>query len=315
MSKTKDGKCSVHPRYRGVGKPRSNCPDCIKIWHHKKMSMLDGGFDRNEMIVKYAINNHTKNKPPRMNKVTLAEKPNKDYAQIMFFGDLHYGHPQCLLNIAMDYLNWAKKNGVYVLLMGDLLECGLTTSIGDSVYQQTLNPQKQMESVIELLRPIVEAGLVIGIHDGNHEQRITKNTSINVTKIMADMLGIKYLGYACWSLLSIGNQKYSMYSQHGCSGARFKHTKIKSLLDQLAWINADIMAMGHVHEVAATPVQVQIVNKRDRVVSTQKRLAFLTGSYLGWDDSYAQAAMLPISRIGSPTLKLMSRQHDYHGSV
>ena len=172
-----------------------------------------------------------------------------------------------------------------------------------------------MEFIVEMLRPLAEAGLLIGMHDGNHEQRITKTTSINITKIMARLLNVTYLGYACWSLLSVGNQKYCMYSQHGSSGARFKHTKIKSLLDQLAWINADILAMGHVHEVAATPIQAQAIDKRSQVVFTNKRLAFLTGSYLGWDDSYAQAMMLPINRIGSPTLKLMSKQHDYHGSV
>jgi len=306
-------KCPDHPRYKGSGKPAANCPNCIKIWH---ASGLNGSeFNKDEMIIKYAAENRLNLVPPRLHKVRLEEKPGKDYAQVMFFGDLHYGHPQCQLSTAKEYLGWAKKNGVYVLLMGDLLECGLTTSVGDSVYQQKLNPQDQMEEVIEMLQPIVDAGLVIGMHDGNHEQRISKATSINITKIMAQILGVKYLGYACWSLISVGNQNYCMYSQHGSSGARFKHTKIKSLLDQIAWINADIMAMGHVHEVAATPIQAQEIDKRNRVVSTVKRLAFLTGSYLGWDGSYAQAMMLPICRIGSPTLKLMSQQHDFHGSV
>lgn len=305
--------CSEHPKYRGAGKPAINCSQCIQIWHSKKNNGSD--FNKEEMIVKYAAEDHLKVVPPRLHKVRLDEKPGKNYAQVMLFGDMHYGHPQCQLDTAMNYLNWARKNGVYVLLMGDLLECGTTTSIGDSVYQQHLNPQGQMEFMVEMLRPIADAGLIIGMHDGNHEQRITNNTSINVTKIMASMLGVKYLGYACWSLVSVGNQNYCMYSQHGKSGAKFKHTKIKALLDQVAWINADILAMGHVHEVAATPIQVQEIDKKKRVVVTKKRLLFLTGSYLGWDDSYAQAAMMPISRIGSPTLKLMSRQHDFHGSV
>lgn len=305
--------CAQHPKYKGIGIPRADCLDCIKYWHSKRLRA--NTFDNDEMILKYAVESNHSMRAPRLHKLRLDEKSDKDYAQIMFFGDLHYGHPQCLVGKAMEYLDWARANGVYVLLMGDLLECGLTTSIGDSVYMQKLNPQGQMEFVVEMLRPIVASGLVIGIHDGNHEQRITKTTSINVTKIMASLLGIKYLGYACWSLLSVGNQKYSMYSQHGFSGARFKQTKIKALLDQVAWINADILAMGHVHEVAAMPVQAQAVDMRKQVVATNKRLTFLTGSYLGWDDSYAQAAMLPINRIGSPTLKLMSREHDYHGSV
>jgi len=168
-------------------------------------------------------------RPIRLNQARLEVKKGKDYAQLLFFGDLHLGHPQCNLQTATEYLEWARKNGVYVLLMGDLLECGTTTSIGDSVYHQRLNPQEQMEEMVEILTPLAKAGLIVGLHSGNHEMRIANSTSIDVSKMMANMLGVKYLNYACWSLLTVGKQHYTCYSMHGKSGAKFKHTKLKAM--------------------------------------------------------------------------------------
>ena len=44
--------------------------------------------------------------------------------------------------------------------------------------------------MVEILSPLAQAKLIIGIHRGNHENRIMKNTSIDITKIMAKMLNI-----------------------------------------------------------------------------------------------------------------------------
>ena len=72
--------------------------------------------------------------------------------------------------------------------MGDLLECGTTGSIGDSVYHQKLNPQEQMEQMVDILMPLAKAELIIGLHNGNHCQRIANATSIDVAKMMANLL-------------------------------------------------------------------------------------------------------------------------------
>lgn len=244
-------------------------------------------------------------RPIRLNKIRLEVKPKKDYAQLMLFGDLHLGYPTCDLKKAEEYLEWAKKSGVYVLCMGDLLESGLSTSVGDSVYQQTLNPQEQMESVVELLTPLAKKGLIIGFHIGNHESRILKATSINVSKIMAKMLGVRYLGFSCWSLLRVGSQRYSLYSTHGSGGSRFRHTKLKKAMDLTQWIDADIIAYGHLHELSANVNIKQLVDGRNQVKEADCRVV-LTGSYLRWDKSYGQAMDMPICRVGSPTLKLMA---------
>jgi hypothetical protein len=199
--------------------------------------------------------------------------------------------------------------------MGDLLECGLRDSIGDSVYQQKLNPQGQMETIIKMMKPLAEEKLIIGIHDGNHEYRITKSTGINITKVMAKILKVRYLGYACWSLLNVGKQKYTLYSCHGSSGARFKHTKMKAVMDLTGWIDSQIIAMGHVHSLASESVIRQSVDIRSGKVIDRKCYVVLTGSYLAWNDSYAQMMNYPITRLGSPKVKLNLNDNDLHFSL
>lgn len=101
----------------------------------------------------------------KLNRRTLTPRNGK--ACIVAFGDLHSGHPTCLWDKAKAMLDYCLAKNYYVIGMGDLLECGITGSIGDSVYTQNLNPQGQMEAVIELLKPLADAGLLLGLHSGN----------------------------------------------------------------------------------------------------------------------------------------------------
>jgi predicted phosphodiesterase len=252
-------------------------------------------------------------RPLEVNKVEIPVVSSRNYVELAFIGDIHFGHPQCDLESLNETIAWVAKNKVSVLLMGDLIEAGLRDSVGDSVYHQKLNPQDQMEQVVEMLYPIRKN--IIGLHRGNHENRVMKTTSIDISKLMAKELGVRYLGYSAWSLIKVGKQKYSIYSTHGHSGARFKHTKLKAVADLTGWIYADIVAMGHLHTIAAEPVMRQRLDKRTGQLLEEKSYIVLTGSFLKWSKSYAEDAGYPISRVGSPKAKLITTEHDIHFRV
>ena len=199
--------------------------------------------------------------------------------------------------------------------MGYYLECGLKDSVGDSMYRQKLNPQKQMEEMVELLEPLAKEGLLIGLHSGNHEHRITKSTGIDITKIMARLLNVRFLKAACWSLLSVEGTRYSTYTLHGASGAKFKHTKLKAIVDACGWIESDILAMGHTHGLANEPIIKQRFDATSNRVINKIQYVMLTGAYMEWDDSYGQATNYPIPKIGSPKLKLCAGRKDIHVSL
>lgn len=46
-------------------------------------------------------------------------------AKVMWFGDLHLGHSTCLLDQAIENLEYCLNNNVYLMIMGDKLNCHL----------------------------------------------------------------------------------------------------------------------------------------------------------------------------------------------
>lgn len=268
-----------------------------------------------EFAEKYAGQDKIVGRPIRLNRQELKVKEGKDYAELLFISDIHYGYPTANIEKAKAMMDYALENKIYVLLGGDLLEAGLTSSIGDSVYHQKLNPQSQMEEMIEILAPLAKAKLIIGIHRGNHENRIMKNTSIDITKIMAKMLDIPYLSYSCWSLLIVGKQKYSMYSTHGCSASVQEHTKLNAVVKLAKMISADIVSYSHTHGLASDIIIKQYFDRTKNKIVESKQYVCLTGAYMEWDTSYAQEKNYSISKIGSPKAKLFSEKKDVHFSL
>jgi len=272
--------------------------------HQKEVAMLNS-------LEQYVGKDKQGGKIIRLNRARL-DSNGKGYAELLFFGDAHHGHPGCDIERAQGNIDYCVKKHIYVLGMGDYVEAGLRTSIGDSVYMQTLNPQEQMYFMLDMLKPLADAGLLIGLHIGNHEGRILKATSVNIASLMARMLNVPYLGYACWNLAYVGNQSYTIYSLHGSSGSRYVYTKLKALVDIAHNFDADILAMAHVHELADEAILVQQVDKKRKVVIERKKFLLLTGSYLRYDDSYAQEKGYPMGKLGSPKVKLFSEKHDIH---
>jgi len=243
----------------------------------------------------------------------LELKKGKSYAEMLLFGDLHLGAKNCMLEKAKDNLNYCLKNGIYVFTNGDLIEAATRYSIGDGVYHQ-MNPQDQVDQIEDLLRPLADAGLLLNIGSGNHEARIQKETGIDISKEIAKTLRVPYTGDSIWSLFRVGKQNYTMYSLHGSSGAKFSYTKLKSVVDVLHSFDANIVAMGHVHEIMTDWYIKQCVNLRNKTVEEKKVLVVLTGGYLSYSESYASSKGLPITKTGSPKLELNGKEFEFHCS-
>ncbi len=248
----------------------------------------------------------------RLNRQRLELRDGRDSAEVLFLGDIHVGHPQSHVDKAVEMINYCISNGIYIMFMGDMIEAGLTTSVGDTVYHQKLNPQEQMETVIDLLEPAAQKGLCIGYLAGNHEARIKKTTSIDVSKMICKSLKIPYLGYAAWNIWYVGNQSYTVYTHHGASGSRFIHTKLKAAIDLSHYFWGDVVAMGHVHDVDSTVIERQYVDKVSKTVKVTKSYIVLTGHYLGYDRSYAQEKGYPPSKLGSPKVLFSGVKKDVH---
>ena len=82
------------------------------------------------------MNDKIVGRPIRCNKQKLVCKTGKDYAEVLFIGDVHWGSPQCDKPRFLAMIDYALKNRLYVFLMGDLIEMATRHSVGGGVYEQ-----------------------------------------------------------------------------------------------------------------------------------------------------------------------------------
>jgi hypothetical protein len=247
-------------------------------------------------------------RPISVNKKTLKVKSGKDYAEMIFMGDTHLGSRNFNKEKFTAMLQYCLKKKIYVLLMGDMLESATRDSIGAGVYEQEGTVQNQYELMVEWLIPLAKAGLILGIHTGNHEERIFNSTGYNVIKAMAKELGISYLGDACWSVFKVGNQRYSVRSFHGRSSSRYDGTVLLAAERASVSFNSDVFAMAHAHRcVNGYYIRERIVGNR---VVQHKQFVVVTGSYLDYHEGYYEKTGGQISKIGSPKIKFMANRHD-----
>ena len=243
----------------------------------------------------------------RLNKQVLVPKKDKDYAEVMFIGDAHYGSPQFDEPRFLNQLDYCFKHGLYVFLMGDLIELATRHSVGSGVYEQLFPGQSQYEKMVEWLKPLADKKLILGLLNGNHEQRCYDLSGVNVSKAMARELSVPYLGDACWNYFRVGKQSYSIYSLHGRTGSKFDGTALLALERLAAPFHGDLVVMGHAHKCISSSVLMQKV--QNGLVVEHKKHLLITGSYLKYG-GYAQTFGLPPSKLGSPKVKFMSSRHD-----
>lgn len=247
-------------------------------------------------------------RPIRLNQQTLVPKKGQDYAEVVFLGDCHLGSPQFDKPRFIGMVDYCVKNSIYVFLMGDLIEMATRDSVGAGIYEQEYIGQSQYEQMVALLKPLSEKKLLLGFLNGNHEERAYKSTGINVAKMMARELNVKYLGDACWNKFTVGKQSYSIYSLHGRTGSRFDGTALLALERISTSFFCDLVVMGHAHKLISSTVIIQRIDHGS--VKEHKKTLLITGSYLKYDGGYAQTVGLPMSKLGSPKVKFFVSKKD-----
>lgn len=257
---------------------------------------------------KYINQDGIKGRPIRLNRIRLEPLASKDYAEMIYAGDVHLGHPNSEIDRFKKMLKYCGDHGIYIFLTGDLLEIGTKESIGSAVYEQYANADEQYDEMYEILHPYAILGLIVGFLRGNHEERIYKMSGFDPSKLLAKMLSVPYLGDACWNRISVKDQHYSAYTLHGRTNAKFDGTALLAVERLGAPFFADMIVMGHAHKLISSAVLMQHLTPRG--IKEHKKHIIIAGHYLSYDKSYAQSMGLPPSKLGSPKVKLMSTKHE-----
>lgn len=235
-------------------------------------------------------------------------------ARIVPVGDIHVGAPkgQCDFEKVKRELEYIEDTpDTYLLGMGDMMDCAqkMPWSRGPNIFSSSLQPMEQFNLMEQVLKPLAKKRKIIGLLTGNHEEWIMMNTGYQIINLLCKTLDVPYLGSACDINVKVGKQQYVLYALHGSGNAQLKHTKLGRLMNCSKDIFADALIMGHVHQLA--------VAKGGKYQNgfTNKAYYILTGHFLNWVGSYAQAFGLDVCPSGCPKITLFSDRKDIHVSI
>src|SRR5690606_40742909 len=137
-------------------------------------------------------------------------------------------------------------------LNGDLLNLARKRSVS-RVYKDTMNPREQLRYGRRLFDG--RKGRSLSATTGNHEERITRETSLDIMEEFAAWLGCVYDPAGVCLKLKFGKDSrhsypvvYTLYHTHGASGAQLIGGKALSMERLIQSIPlADVVVTGHTH--------------------------------------------------------------------
>ena len=256
-------------------------------------------------LIETMAENLDKRKAREVNLISVTL--NDDRPIVLPFSDVHLGSPECNEEYFLENLQWAYDNNTYLILNGDLLEASTRTSIGAGVYEQKKHAGSQLEDMIDMLMPFAKDKRILGITNGNHEDRIYQMSGVDITRVMAHELEVPYFRNGGFFKIKVGKYNYKMYFTHGSSGASLPYTKIKKTLDLARYINVDLYGNGHVHDEQVHTQEYMSIDTRANQVIKEIRYFVITGHYLNYE-GYAQQKGLVPSKQGTPKIKLHSEE-------
>lgn len=219
---------------------------------------------------------------------------------IIPISDVHIGDKTANIKAFREVLERIKNEpNTYTILNGDLCNIALKASKSD-VYSDELTPMQQVLQVINFLEPIKDKILVMS--NGNHEERITRDTNIDILYLVAKQLKIEQVYSPSWwyLYLSFGQDKkgrkvnYTLTGYHGSGGGRKSGGKINRLEEMSQVVIADVYLMSHTHKPIATKGIIYTPYYQSKTLTKQQMYYLMTNSFVEYDGSYAERmGMIP----------------------
>ena len=247
-------------------------------------------------------------------KPVIAKFPDSTQ-QVHIYGlvDLHIGAKECDMQAAYAWRTMVLQDPAgYVAIMGDLINNGLKSS-KTNCYEETMNPEAQIDCAIEFLKPIKDR--ILAWTGGNHEYRTAREAGQDPSRRMAKELGVldRYRQDVCFLRVTLGtNKRHSYRNQvrqttylicliHGAT--KLKHEKFCYTLQ-----NVDAVLSGHVHqEYLQFLTMLKYDFRNDSVVAIPMVLCVFS-SFLHPGGYSIRAEYQPHDRHGNTILQL-------HGSI
>lgn len=250
---------------------------------------------------------------------TLSNALFPDKISLLPLADTHIGDVHCDMPLILDTVARIQETpNYYTILDGDLMNTAIIGSKSD-IYHDQMPPSEQLAKCAELFGGLAEAGKILAVLPGNHEERISRVAGVDMTQTLCRELGIEgvYSPSSAVVFLRFGENRkkgrkykivYSIYVNHGRGGGRRPGGKINSLEDLARIVTADIYLTGHTH-MPAVFRQAHYIATPQCTISRRERVFVNTASFLDWDGSYAdRAGFVPNSK-KMPVIHLDPEEH------
>lgn len=206
--------------------------------------------------------------------------------------DVHIGAYGFQRDAFMRYIaQIAADDTAIVVVAGDLIDNATLGSKG-CAYRQTMTPQKQKETVIELLKPIRDK--IVAVVYGNHEERTFKQTGNDIMYDICTGLGVLdcYCGVQAELQINIAKQKYKVYMAHNIGKSE---AKLRSMATSFA--DADLLIGGHIHQPKHVTVPQRLCGGKCRDVEVVISNAWLKDEDYAVSAAYNPVSMKPIRAV------------------
>lgn len=213
--------------------------------------------------------------------------------------DLQYGSKNFQQDRFLRHRDWLLSSPYrFVFLGGDIIDAATVLSIA-SPYENTEEPIDQVENVCSLLKPLSDAGRILGYVGGNHERRTIKAFG-DCGRLIAKNLSVPYSRGVQLIDIQFGKHKpFKVSLWHGAGGARTKGAKAQMLHRFMQQADSHVYLVGHLHDV------VLLFDWRQTRVGTRIKLQKIAGvmssSFQSYWSSYAEVAAM------SPSDTMMAR--------
>ena len=188
---------------------------------------------------------------------------------------------------------------------------------------------EQLAKAVELFEPIKDK--ILCITHGNHENRTYKKEGINLSRLIANQLGLedRYTPTSAALFIRVGEETrfkesngsgknrqicYTLYVLHGSGGGRKEGAKAIRLADMASIIDTDIYIHSHTHLPMIMKQGYHRIDPRNSTVALVTKLFVNTAANLNYG-GYGEAAEFKPTSTDTPVIYLGGRKKTYEARL
>jgi len=170
--------------------------------------------------------------------------------RIVFVSDLHIGLSGFREDIFEKILEELDKPNTYWIGGGDYIEGRNPKAKFFDYDENTMSVQDQYDYFFAKIQPYLKNCL--GLHIGNHERGLIKETTVDPIKSFCLTNKIPYLMGTAITSFTCGGKAYRLCTLHGAGGGAKIGSNVNKLTDYLANFDADAIICGHYHRLSSS---------------------------------------------------------------